>query len=376
MPDVLPCLSKPYMERDNNVSVTGHIGVVRNMEDQQNQQNPPPKPEQEPEPAPGPEQKVQTLPTVKAYCNKSILRHLIHAFSIHSGIDKNEKHTLLKLFSSSRTSQSTVNGRSHTICFCFWGFFKNEEMRVQLVKILQCALHPKVYMVGETRKNFLEGFILVRTDRLGTTCWQFEEWLNIFFSNLRMSAGTNIFTEYMEDQMLTSMERIRDNSINIWSNIYVDANQDFLLLFQTKLKLKKEAEFVMRTTGVSFTAQEFVNVFQRRSAGRLGMPGTRRGITGINGHFIGSGFNPFLSNLSEMEEGALRNFVEMEEGALQNFVEMEERALRNFSESEQRALRAESEQRARRAESEQRARRDVMQSVGEHNYTILVRHTH
>ena len=36
-------------------------------------------------------------------------------------------------------------------------------MRVQLLKILNCALHPKVYMVGETKKNFLEGFIIVRT---------------------------------------------------------------------------------------------------------------------------------------------------------------------------------------------------------------------
>jgi hypothetical protein len=157
-----------------------------------------------------------------------------------------------------------------------------------------------------------------------------------------MSAGTNIFTEYMDDQMLTSMERIQDNSINIRSNIYDDGNEDFLLLFQTKLKLKREAEFVMRTTGVSFTAQEFVNVFRNAGIRGSGIASTRgSGIAGVRG----SGVAQFLSNLAEMEQGALRNFSEME-------------------------------QRALRAESEQRARHDVMQSVGEHNYMILVRHTH
>jgi hypothetical protein len=44
-----------------------------------------------------------------------------------------------------------------------------------------------------------------------------------------MSAGTIVFTEYLGEQMLTSMNRIR-GSQKLRTNMYTDWNKDFLML--------------------------------------------------------------------------------------------------------------------------------------------------
>jgi hypothetical protein len=131
------------------------------------------------------------------------------------------------------------------------------------MKLLTYTLDPKIYLVAETKKDFMEGIMIVKLDRLYISRQHLEEWLDIFFSKLRMSAGVIVFKEYLDDQILTSIERMK-NSTTIRSNLNRYWNKDFQLLLQHKLKAKKEQEFVMGMTGISFTPAEFVNVFRMR----------------------------------------------------------------------------------------------------------------
>ena len=154
------------------------------------------------------DKKEYSHPTIKAYCTQAVLRHLTHTLSVLCGLKREEKKHLLGMFTRNpihHIDQQGTNG----VAFSFWGFVRSDEMRIHLIKYLNCTLHPKVFLVGETKEHFIEGIMIVKQNILHITSNDFEEWLDSFFSKLRMSAGTNIFTEYLGDQMLTSMERVK-----------------------------------------------------------------------------------------------------------------------------------------------------------------------
>ena len=206
--------------------------------------------------------KEHSHPVIKAYCNQAVLRHLTHTLSVLCGLNREEKKQLLSMFTRNPIHHIDRQG-TNEVTFSFWGFVRSDEMRMHLIKFLNCTLRPKVFLVGETKQHFIEGIMIVKQNILHTTSNDFEEWLDNFFSKLKMSAGTNIFTEYLGDQMLTSMERVKQ-SMKICSNIHTNDNADFMSLYELKLKMRREKEYVMMMTGISFTAQEFVNVFHMR----------------------------------------------------------------------------------------------------------------
>ena len=221
------------------------------------------------------EQECIVINCIKTYGRTATIRHLVHLASFHCGLEKEEKKQILEMFSSKKIPiccSTWDNSFESDIAFSFWGYFKSSPARDQLLKLLIYTLDPKMYWVAETKKDFMEGILIVKLDRLYTSRELFEEWLDIFFSKLRMSAGVIVFKKYLDEQMLTSIERLQ-NSTTIRSNLNSYWNKDCRLLIQEKLKAKKQQEFVMAMTGISFTPAEFVNVFRMRG-----------------GHFRGSAF--------------------------------------------------------------------------------------
>jgi hypothetical protein len=203
---------------------------------------------------------------IKTYGRTATIRHLVHLVSLHCGLEKEEKKQILEMFSCKKIPiccRTWDDSFESDIAFSFWGYFKSSQARDQLLKLLVYTLDPKMYSVAETKKNFMEGILIVKLDRLYISRELFEEWLDIFFSKLRMSAGVIVFKKYLDEQMLTSIERLQ-NSTTIRSNLNSYWNKDFRLLIQEKLKAKKEQDFVMAMTGISFTPDEFFNVFRMR----------------------------------------------------------------------------------------------------------------
>ena len=311
-------------------------------------------------------------PMRKAYCSNAVLRHL-NKLMMDARFDNEEKKDLLGMFSSDRKEFHKLSD-SRTVSCSFWGFVRSETMKMQLIKFLNSALHVKMYLIGETRKNFIEGIMIVRPNRLCITRDCFEEWLDILFSKLKMSAGINIFTEYLGDQMLTSMERVR-NSKSICSNITASDNTDFLNLFLAKTKLKKDQEYVLTVTGISFTAEEFVNVFHMAggSFGRQRRSESPRDVTIRNGLVrpiplstrLGLSERPLLNDLSGRSPGGLDEFG-LPIPPPSEILAGHEHVLRAQVFASHRAS-------ARQFLMD--ARHDAMQSDAEHNYTILMRHT-
>ena len=309
-------------------------------------------------------------PMTKAYCSNAVLQHL-RMLMMDARFDDQEKKDFLGMFSSDRKEFQKLSD-SRTLSCSFWGFVRSETMKMQLIKFLNSALHVKMYLIGETRKNFIEGIMIVRPNRLCITRDCFEEWLDILFSKLKMSAGINIFTEYLGDQMLTSMERVR-NSKSICSNITASDNTDFLNLFLAKTKLKKDQEYVLTVTGISFTAEEFVNVFHMAggSFGRKRRAESERDVR--NGLVrpiplstrLGLSERPLLNDLSVRSPGGLDEFG-LPIPPPSEILAGHEHVLRAQVFASHRAS-------ARQFLMD--ARHDAMQSDAEHNYTILMRHT-
>jgi hypothetical protein len=126
------------------------------------------------------------------------------------------------------------------LAFSFWGFVKSNEARAKLLDFLHWLLQPRLYMFATTKEgNHVEGVIIIALQKLQVQGNVFELWLEYFFDTLQMSAVTLVFTEYLGEQMLTSMDRIH-HSQKLRSNLFVDCNKDFRLLYENLLKTRAE----------------------------------------------------------------------------------------------------------------------------------------
>ena len=74
-----------------------------------------------------------------------------------------------------------------------------------------------------------------------------------------MSAGTLVFTEYMGEQMISCMDRIL-RSQKLRTNLFVEWNKDFLLLYRNLLKTREDQERVLAVTDMAFTTENFINI--------------------------------------------------------------------------------------------------------------------
>ena len=110
-------------------------------------------------------------------------------------------------------------------------------------------MQPRMYMAVETKQgNHVEGIMIVGLERLHVQSNVFESWLDLFFDRMKMSANTLVFTEYLGEQMLTSMDRTQ-LSQKLHTNIFAEWNKDLLVLYQKLSKKRADQQRVLIVTG-------------------------------------------------------------------------------------------------------------------------------
>jgi hypothetical protein len=114
-----------------------------------------------------------------------------------------------------------------------------------------------MYMTAEMKQgNHVEGIMIVGLERLHVQSNVFESWIDLFFDRLKMSANTLVFTEYLGEQMLTSMDRT-PHSQKLRTNIFAEWNKDLLMLYQKLSKKRADQQRVLIVTGNTIDRWQF-----------------------------------------------------------------------------------------------------------------------
>jgi len=94
--------------------------------------------------------------------------------------------------------------------FAVWGFVRSSKARDAVLGLLQRALRPRVLFAGETRPNFFEAFLLVRSDFVASAPSppELEAWLESFVECLGISGGVSRFESYMDAGTVALLDRI------------------------------------------------------------------------------------------------------------------------------------------------------------------------
>ncbi len=77
---------------------------------------------------------------------------------------------------------------------------------------------------------------------------------------MNISAGSHFFSKYMDEQMLTCLQRI-EMTKNKRTNIFSEWNKDFRLLCTVLSKHRNEAKRASDSTGLELDATRFVKLF-------------------------------------------------------------------------------------------------------------------
>jgi hypothetical protein len=172
-----------------------------------------------------------------------------------------EKQFIKSLFHHKNSHVCVYDSEFQTdICFSFWGFPKSDHAYKKLISFLCWCLQPRMYMTGYVSPGRLEAFMIVRLSRLCVTRPQFELWLELLLNVMNMSAGTHFFSSYMDDQMLSCLQRIETDR-NRMTNVMSEWNKDFRLLCRVLSKQRYEAKRVSDSTGVELDATNFIKLF-------------------------------------------------------------------------------------------------------------------
>jgi hypothetical protein len=123
----------------------------------------------------------------------------------------------------------------------------------------------------------METIMVVRVDLLHVGREQFETWLENFLSTLRMSAGVHVFTRYLDEPMIACMQRIQ-GSTKVRSNLHSDWNSDLRILYGALQRERSVQASIMAITGMHFTSENFVRLWQLQRASQILQSGVGREV--------------------------------------------------------------------------------------------------
>ena len=209
-------------------------------------------------------------------------RHMIARLAAAWGLDKTATTRVRAMFSSKTTFRPV--GVEHCrdpevqeVCFSFWGFVPSDEARWKLLEFFSWSMWPRMYMTGQTRAGSMETIMVVRVDLLHVGREQFETWLENFLSTLRMSAGVHVFTRYLDEPMIACMQRIQ-GSTKVRSNLHSDWNSDLRILYGALQRERSVQASIMAITGMHFTSENFVRLWQLQRASQILQSGVGREV--------------------------------------------------------------------------------------------------
>ena len=189
------------------------------------------------------------------------MRGKLSQLAVVMGFGVAEKQFIKSLFHQKNSPVCVYDSQFQTdICFSFWGFPKSDQAYKKLISFLCCCLQPRMYMTGYVSPGRLEAFMIVRLSKLCVTRPQFEKWLELLLNVMNMSAGTHFFSKYMDEQMLTCLQRIEADK-NRLTNVMSEWNKDFRWLYTVLSKHRNEAKRASDATGLELDATRFIKLF-------------------------------------------------------------------------------------------------------------------
>lgn len=189
------------------------------------------------------------------------MRAKLSMLSKAMNLDDSKRHAIKSLFTFDTKHVPVYDTEFLTdVCFSFWGFLKNEDSWKKIIYFLCWCLQPRVFLAGKVDSGRLEVFMVVKLTRLCITRSNFETWLESFLDAMNMSAGSHFFNKYMDEQMLTCVERIRNTEYKM-TNIHSEWNRDFCFLCTVLSKQRKQDHRVHDATGLEFDPNCFIKLF-------------------------------------------------------------------------------------------------------------------
>ncbi len=154
-----------------------------------------------------------------------------------------------------------------------WGFVQDRALRNELLLLLYHTFSPKVAFAADTRKSFFECLLVINLDALkdaagkAVTAAQIETWLDVFLDCLGISAGVVVFDKYMDDSMVTCIDRIETASMKdgCFGTLFHAHNHDFYRLYLLSKNMMHARADAHLHTGMELDSATLVRLYQQQA---------------------------------------------------------------------------------------------------------------
>lgn len=199
---------------------------------------------------------------IRPRCKHVVFRKLFHRMVQTCNVKEAAMHQLHRMFTPPpifSPDAPRCYGMLPEVALTLWAFPSSPDAWSALVKLLVQTLQPRVYVTSETRPAQQEIFLVVNTKLLRSSPHAFDTWLTEFTEHIGMSAGHVCFQNYFDDQMLTSLIRIKKQPCAFRSG-HRHIDRDFSLLFNNLSQTRRKETNVKNLTGLDFTVDNFAQM--------------------------------------------------------------------------------------------------------------------
>lgn len=166
---------------------------------------------------------------------------------------------------------------AHTseVAFGLWGFVKNRAQRNDLLKMLYDTLNPRVAFAADTRESCFECMLVIdpqsiphlRRPHADLSGAELERWLETFLDCCNISAGLCRFDRYMDDAMISCIDRIDMASCKggCFGTIFDANNRDFYRLYALRKGSMHSRADAQLHTGMDLSVSSLVQLYTQHA---------------------------------------------------------------------------------------------------------------
>jgi hypothetical protein len=202
-------------------------------------------------------------PGIRPRCKHVVFRKLFHRMVQTCNVKEAAMHQLHRMFTPppvfSPDAPRCYGVLLPEVALTLWAFPSSPDAWSALVKLLVQTIQPRVYVTSETRPAQQEIFLVVNTKLLRSSPRAFDTWLTEFTEHIGMSAGHVCFNDYFDEQMLSSLIRIKKQPCAFRTG-HRQVDRDFSLLFNHLSQLRRKENNAKNLTGLDFTVENFAQL--------------------------------------------------------------------------------------------------------------------
>ena len=167
------------------------------------------------------------------------------------------------------------------MAFALWGFVKDRAERNELLKMLYDTLNPRVAFAADTRQSFFECILVLDPQSIPylhvpshqikeikpVTAVEVERWLETFLDCCNISGGLCQFERYMDDTMVSCIDRIETGSCKdgCFGTIFDTNNRDFYRLYALRKSVIHSRADAQLHTGMELSVSSLVQLYTQHA---------------------------------------------------------------------------------------------------------------